>query len=91
MIHTYETTNNISKIQEGDGYKNLSFIINDILQNKRFSLSKEVLSVLDKFRMLGNLSAHKIQYNAKKIYIDEIKILYRVTIEELLYLSEIKK
>ena len=53
-------------IQDGDGYKNLSVIINDIIQHKRFSLSKEVLSVLDRFRMLGNLSAHKIQYNAKR-------------------------
>lgn len=53
-------------------------------------LSKEVLSVLDRFRMLGNLSAHKIQYNAKKAYIDEVITLYRVAIEELLYISKIK-
>lgn len=91
LIHSYEATGNISIIQDGDGYRNLSFIVNDILQNKRFMLSKEVQSVIDKFRMLGNLSAHKIQYNAKKAYIDDVKILYRVTIEELLYLSQIKK
>jgi hypothetical protein len=90
LIHSYEATGNITVIQDGDGYKNLSVIINDIMQHKRFSLSKEVLSVLDRFRMLGNLSAHKIQYNAKKVYIDEVITLYRVAIEELLYISKIK-
>ena len=90
LIHSYEATGNITVIQDGDGYKNLSVIINDIIQHKRFSLSKEVLSVLDRFRMLGNLSAHKIQYNAKKAYIDEVITLYRVAIEELLYISKIK-
>ena len=91
LIHSYETVGKIHIIQENEGYKNLSFIINDVLQNKNLSISKDIQTVLDKFRMLGNLSAHRIQYNAKKTYIDEIKMLYRVAIEELLYLSQIKK
>lgn len=91
LIHSYEAVDKINIIQENEGYKNLSFIINDVLQNKSLSMSKDIQTVLDKFRMLGNLSAHRIQYNAKKLYIDEIKMQYRVAIEELLYLSQIKK
>ena len=51
---------------------------------------KQLYIKFDRFRMLGNLSAHKIQYNAKKAYIDEVITLYRVAIEELLYISKIK-
>lgn len=91
LIHTYETTKNISLIQYDDGYRNLSYIINYTLSNKPFSLSKEVQTLLDSFRELGNFSAHKIQYNAKKQYIDDVKNIYRLAIEELLYLSQIKK
>jgi len=59
--------------------------------NKPFNLSKEATGILDDFRQIGNFSAHKIQYNAKKKDIDNIKLKYRVTIEELLYTSKIKK
>lgn len=91
LIHTYETTKNITLIQDNDGYRNLSYIINYTLSNKPFTLSKEVQALLDSFRELGNLSAHKIQYNAKRQYIDDVKNTYRLAIEELLYLSQIKK
>lgn len=40
LIHSYEATGNITVIQDGDGYKNLSVIINDIIQHKRFLFPK---------------------------------------------------
>lgn len=91
LIHSYEATSNIHEIKDADSFKNLNYIINCTLSKKPFTLSKEVQSSLDTFRELGNLSAHKIQYNAKKQYIDDVKNIYRLAIEELLYTSQIKK
>jgi len=90
LIHTYENTGNIDSIKENDGYKNLSYIINYTLSNKPFTLSKEIQELIDTFRILGNFSAHKIHYNAKKQYLDEVKSTYRLAIEELLYKSGLK-
>jgi len=91
LIHSFETTNKIVEISEGEGIKNLSYIINYTISNKPFKLSKDSLDTLDDFRILGNFSAHRIQYNAKRKDLDNIKLKYRMTIEELLYSSKIKK
>ena len=82
---------NPAEISEGEGYKNLSYIINYTNSTKPFRLSKEVIEILDDFRQIGNFSAHKIQYNSKRKDIDNVKLKYRLTIEELLYTSKIKK
>lgn len=91
LIHSYEEVGKTSAISENDGFKNLSYIINYTLSNKPFKLSKDTNETLDDFRQLGNFSAHRIQYNAKRKDIDNIKLKYRMTIEELLYASNIKK
>lgn len=91
LIHSYEAIGKIANIQDGDEYRSLSYIVNYTVSNRPFSLSKEVLSLFDTFRELGNFSAHKIHYNAKKQYIDEVKNVYRLAVEELLYAANIKK
>lgn len=91
LIHSYEAEGKESLIIENDGYRNLSYIINFLISNKAVKLSKEAMEVLDEFRQVGNFSAHKIQYNAKRKDIDNLKLKYRMTIEELLYKSKIKK
>ena len=91
LIHSYEAVGLDSQITENGGFRNLSFIINLICSTKPFSLSKDSLEILNSFRQLGNFSAHRIQYNAKRRDIDNIKLQYRMTIEELLYASKIKK
>lgn len=91
LIHSYEDAGKIALIVENDGIKNLSYIINYTISNKPFKLSKDSNETLDDFRQLGNFSAHRIQYNAKRKDIDNIKLKYRMTIEELLYASGIKK
>jgi hypothetical protein len=91
LIHSYEAENKESDISENDGFKNLSFIINHTISNKPFKLSKDSMETLNDFRQLGNFSAHRIQYNAKRKDIENVKLKYRMTIEELLYASKIKK
>lgn len=91
LIHSYEHVGKIASITDGDGFKNLSFIINHTISTKPFPLSKEVVETLDNFRVVGNFSAHKIHYNAKRKDIDNIRLTYRLTVEELLYRSGLKK
>jgi len=91
LIHSYEAVGLESQIIENGGFRNLSYIINHMISNKPFKLSKDSLEVLDSFRQIGNFSAHRIQYNAKRKDIDNIKLQYRMTIEELLYSSKIQK
>lgn len=91
LIHSYEAVGKESLIMENDGYRNLSYIINYLLSNKPIKLTKESSEVIDEFRQVGNFSAHRIQYNAKRKDIDNLKLKYRMTIEELLYQSKIKK
>lgn len=91
LIHAYEEAGKSSEISDDDGMKNLSHIINYTLSTKPFNLSKEASKILDDFRQLGNFSAHKIHYNAKRKDIENVRLKYRVTIEELLYAAKLKK
>lgn len=92
LIHSYDKIGKLNEIQDSsDGYRNLSYIINYTISNKAISISKEVQEVLDEFRQLGNFSAHKIQYNCKRRDIDNVRLKYRLAIEELLYCAGIKK
>ncbi len=92
LILCYEHLNIENIIQDSNGnYKYLDSIINDAKNNNNLSLSRNTKSCLDGFRKLGNFSAHKIYYNCKKKYIDDVIIDYRATIEELLFKSNLKR
>lgn len=91
LIHCYENKGKLVDIKEDEGFRNLNFIIDHFLSNSVFTISREVREVLHDFRQIGNFSAHKIQYNCKKKDIDNVKLRFRLTFEELLYLSGIKK
>jgi hypothetical protein len=82
---------NSIKNPSGDGYKVLSYIIQDTLSNRLFDLSKGSRDTIDKFRIMGNLSAHRIEYNCTLSELNKVKSDYRVLIEELLYKSGLKK
>lgn len=91
LIHSYEEAGRVMDVSENGGFRNLSYIINFTISNKPFPLSKDSAETIDDFRELGNFSAHRIQYNAKRKDIDNVKLKYRMTIEELLYASKIVK
>ena len=92
LILTYQKHGKESEIENAPSdYKNLSSIINYTKSNNQFNLSKGTLNIMDEFRQLGNLSAHRIQYNCKKKEIDDVKREFRATVEELLYKSGLKK
>ncbi|WP_296270794.1 DUF4145 domain-containing protein [Pseudomonas sp. UBA6323] len=92
LIHSYEALKIEDQIKESNGdYHNLATIIKLAISNKSLALSRNTKDCLDTFRKLGNFSAHKIYYNAKRGDIKEIAPDFRATIEELLYKSKLLK
>lgn len=91
LIMSYEELKIDSAIRDSDGnYKQLNTIIDDAITNKALRLSRNTRDSLGIFRKLGNFSAHKIYYNAKRSYIDPVIIDYRATIEELMYKASLR-
>lgn len=70
------------KDSNGNGYKMLDGIIKNATGNSTLKLSR-IKMEFDSFRLVGNNSAHGIFYTAGKKDIDDIKIKYRVMLEEL--------
>jgi len=91
IILSYENHSISSEIRnQDDTYVSLDAMLKNAKSSKTLSLSKDTKKTLDTFRELGNFAAHKIYYNARLSDIDQIKIKYRATIEELLYKSGLR-
>lgn len=92
LILTYEKIGIESEIKQSDGsYMLLNGIVSNATSHKKLGLSRNTKESLEDFRVIGNFSAHKIYYNAKRKDITSISKNYRATIEELLYKSGIIK
>lgn len=74
------------KDSSGSGYIMLDGIISNSKNNTTLKLSR-IKNEFDTFRKVGNFSAHNITYTASKKDIDDIKLNYRVMLEELYYKS----
>jgi len=70
------------KDSSGKGYVMLESIVSNAKNNQTLKLSR-IKNEFDTFRMVGNFSAHNITYTAGKKDIDDIKLNYRVMLEEL--------
>jgi hypothetical protein len=70
------------KDPSGLGYLMLDKIVTNVIANKVLNLSR-IKKEYDTFRQVGNFSAHSITYTAGKKDIDDIKLNYRVMLEEL--------
>lgn len=83
LILSYQVNGIEEEIKSGNGsYKTLNGIIANAKNNSTLKLSK-IRDKFDRFRDVGNYSAHGIFYIASIKDIDDIKFNYRVTIEEL--------
>ena len=92
LILSYEKIKIESEIQDSNGnYKMLEGIVTNAVNNIVLKLSRNSKTCIEDFRELGNFSAHKIYYNAKRKDVEKVIFNYRATIEELLYKAEIKK
>ncbi|MEC5425643.1 hypothetical protein QGM71_19370 [Virgibacillus sp. C22-A2] len=70
------------KNNSGSGYIMLDGIVKNAKNNNTLKLSR-IKNEFDTFRKVGNFSAHNITYTAGKKDIDDIKLNYRVMLEEL--------
>ena len=84
LVLSYQNLGIDEEIKDGagNGYLMLEGIVSNAKNNKILKLSR-VKKEFDTFRMIGNFSAHNITYTAGKKDIDDIKINYRVMLEEL--------
>lgn len=82
LVYQKMGIDNEIKDSNGNGYKMLDGIVKNAVGNSTLKLSR-IKSEFDSFRLVGNYSAHGIFYNAGKKDIDDIKIQYRVMLEEL--------
>lgn len=70
------------KSQSGQGYVMLEEVVKKAKASSMLKLSR-ITNEYDTFRAIGNFSAHNITYTAGKHDVDQIKLNYRVMLEEL--------
>lgn len=92
IIETYEAHSADVSIKKPDGtFFYLSGLIGVLLNETRFNVGRNTKSALPKLKDLGDQSAHSRRYLAKKKDLDDVKRELRVTLEELVHLSKLKK
>lgn len=92
LIHAFENAGIEGDVKDSEGnYQNLKTLINKAISRTEINISTDVKKDMDKFRELGNLSAHRVKYNCRKDDIRTSKLEYRATIEELLYIAGLNK
>ena len=84
LVLAYQHHNIDDEIKDssGKGYQMLEAIVGNAQNNRTLKLSR-IKNEFDTFRNLGNSSAHSITYTASAKDIDDVKMNYRIAIEEL--------
>ena len=84
LILSYQNLGIDDQIRDasGSGYIMLDGIVKNAKNNQTLKISR-IKNEFDTFRSVGNFSAHSITYTAGRKDIDDIKINYRVMLEEL--------
>lgn len=84
LVLSYQNNNIENAITNSQGYHfMLEGIVKDAVQNRVLNIPSRIRKNFDSFREVGNNSAHSITYTAGQKDIDDIKINYRVMMEEL--------
>lgn len=86
LILAYRNLGIESEIKDASGnHKKLEAIVNDARTQSVLNLSRNTKTKLNDYRNLGNFSAHRIEYRARKGDIEKVSMDYRATIEELMH------
>jgi hypothetical protein len=92
LILSYRNLGIEAAIKDPAGnYSMLDGIITDAKNNPTLSLSRNGKGTVEKFRQLGNFSAHKIEYTCRREYIKPHIQEFRALIAELLHKAGIRK
>ncbi len=92
LVQSYQNLGIEEEIKDSSnsGYIMLDGIVKNAINNPTLNLSR-IKKEFEKFRKIGNFSAHNITYTAGKKDIDDIKIEYRVMLEELFNKASLMK
>jgi hypothetical protein len=88
IIEAFEARKIDSKIKDGKGdFFQLTALIKVSLAENAWNLPRNVKKQIQTLRDLGHTSAHNRYFLAKQPYIDEVKGVYRETVEAFLHLA----
>jgi hypothetical protein len=91
LILSYEKLGIANSIKDAkNNYVMLEAIVKNAEGNATLNLSRNSKRDIEVFRDLGNFSAHKVFYNAKREYIKEKIDDFRALVEELLHKSGLR-
>lgn len=91
IIEAYEYEKRGDEVKNSDGNYFMLGTLTTTMLDGSWTLSQTTKSQLKKLKQFGDLSAHSRKYNARRQYVDDIVIHLRVVVEEMLYLSGLKK
>lgn len=92
IIEVFEAHHLAHKIKDSRGnFLFLRDLIDHILKEGTWSLGRNARDVLPKLKDVGDKSAHSRRYIAHRQDIDRLKDDLRTVVQELVYLSELKK
>ncbi len=90
IIEAFEARKIDAKIKDANGdFFQLTALIKSALAEKSWNLPRNVRKNIESLRDLGHTSAHNRYYLAKQPYIDELKSIYRETIEAFLHIANL--
>jgi hypothetical protein len=88
IIEAFEARKIDGKIKDGNGdFLQLTALIKASLTETSWNLPRNVRKRIESLRDLGHTSAHNRYYLAKQPYIDELKSVYRETLEAFLHIA----
>lgn len=92
IIESFEAHKIDNKIKNPDGtFYYLSSLIPTLLAETSWNISRNVRKALPKLKDLGDQSAHNRRYLARKNDLDNIKRELRITLEELVHISKLRR
>ncbi len=92
IIESFESHGLTGRIQKPDGtFYYLQDLVTLTLNETTWTLGRNVKKGLPNLREIGNQSAHGRRYIARKTDLDNVKKELRLTIEELVILSKLRK
>ena len=90
LVLAFRHTGNEGAIEHAGGHLPLEQMMGIAKTDSKLKLSRNTKSSFDDFRRLGNFAAHKIEYTTRRGDIDNVRLEYRGTVEELLYKAGVK-
>lgn len=89
IIEAFVANGMVDSIMEDGGYLSLSKLIDRAVKEPQLNLSATTKRTLPRLKKLGDLSAHKTEYNTRRKYIDNLLddfyLDMQVVVEEFVY------